>query len=101
MVRPLKGRSPSTQPDRNSHNANTSMTGHQLIEQGLLTREQLSQAEAHQQKNGGELEDSLIGLNLVAERDFLAACAKTFGMQFLTRDKVRSLHVSDEVLDRL
>jgi adenylate cyclase len=75
--------------------------GEQLVQEGTLKPEGLAQALADQQRHGGSLEDTLIRLKLVGERDVLRVLARFFKMQYLTTEKVAALKVRDELLDQV
>jgi twitching motility protein PilT len=51
-----------------------------LLQRGVLSPEQLEQAEAHQAGTGGSLAKALVDLRLASEAQIFAALAATFGM---------------------
>jgi len=57
--------------------------GHILVDRGLLTLEQLQQAEAEQQDSGHSLGRVLISRRIVTEKDLVAALATQIGMSFV------------------
>jgi twitching motility protein PilT len=57
-----------------------------LVEQGIITAEQLSQAEAHQAAGGGSLAKSLMELGLATEADLVQALAAKLGMPFASAE---------------
>jgi twitching motility protein PilT len=60
--------------------------GEVLLQQGVLTPEQLQQAEAHQADTGGTLARSLVELQLANEPQLFRALAVTFGMAYAEVD---------------
>jgi twitching motility protein PilT len=56
--------------------------GEILIEQGVLTLDQLQQVELHRSGSGASLARSLVDLQLATEQDLVRALAVTFGMEF-------------------
>lgn len=72
-----------------------------LIADGLLKPDGLRQALDHQKKFGCALEDSLVALRLLPERDILRVLAREYRMQYLTVDKVEQIRVDDELLELL
>jgi type IV pilus assembly protein PilB len=54
-----------------------------LLEQGLITQEQLDQAQAEQQKTGKRLGRVLIDLGMVKEQDLVAALASQIGLRYV------------------
>ena len=57
--------------------------GHILVDRGLLTLEQLHQAEAEQQDTGHSLGRVLVSQRIVTEKDLVAALATQIGMSFV------------------
>jgi hypothetical protein len=57
-----------------------------LLQQGVLSPEQLQQAEAHQSGSGGSLAKALIELQLADENQIFEALAVTFGMAYAEVD---------------
>jgi len=57
--------------------------GHILVDRGLLTLEQLRQAEAEQQDTGQSLGRVLVSQRIVTEKDLVAALATQIGMGFV------------------
>jgi hypothetical protein len=72
-----------------------------LIAEGLLTQEGLLEAGEHQKKFGCALEDSLIALRLVPEREVLRVLARAYRLQYLTLEKVKQIRVESELLERV
>jgi len=72
-----------------------------LVSGGLLTREGLQQASEHQKRFGCPLEDSLIALRLVSERDVLRVLAREYSLQYLTMEKVAQIRVESELLEKV
>jgi twitching motility protein PilT len=60
--------------------------GQILVEQGVVTADQLQQAEQHLQQQGGSLAKTLVDLRLATESDLVRALAATLGMPFLEVD---------------
>jgi twitching motility protein PilT len=60
--------------------------GDVLLQQGVLSSEQLQQAEAHQTSSGGTLAKALIELQLATESEIFRALAATFGMAYAEVD---------------
>jgi twitching motility protein PilT len=60
--------------------------GDVLLQQGVLSSEQLQQAEAHQASSGGTLAKALIELQLATESEIFRALAATFGMAYAEVD---------------
>ena len=60
--------------------------GQILIEQGVVTPEQLQHAEVRRQEQGGSLATTLMELRLATEADLLAALATTLDMRFVEVD---------------
>jgi twitching motility protein PilT len=60
--------------------------GDVLLQQGVLSSEQLQQAEAHQASSGGTLAKALIELQLATESQIFRALAATFGMAYAEVD---------------
>jgi twitching motility protein PilT len=57
--------------------------GEILLEQGVLTQEQLERANEHQETSGGSLAKSLVELQLATEADLVRALATRLGMAFV------------------
>ncbi|MFO7960128.1 MAG: ATPase, T2SS/T4P/T4SS family, partial [Nitriliruptoraceae bacterium] len=57
--------------------------GHILVDRGLLTLEQLQQAETEQQDSGHTLGRVLVSRRIVTEKDLVAALATQIGMGFV------------------
>ena len=62
--------------------------GQILVEQGVVSADQLQQAEAHLQETGGSLAKTLVELRLATEADLVRALASTLGMPFVEVDGV-------------
>jgi twitching motility protein PilT len=60
--------------------------GDVLLQQGVLSPEQLQRAEAHQTSSGGTLAKALIELQLASESEIFRALAATFGMAYAEVD---------------
>jgi twitching motility protein PilT len=60
--------------------------GDVLLQQGVLTPDQLLEAETHQASSGGTLAKSLIELQLASETQIFRALAATFGMAYAEVD---------------
>jgi type IV pilus assembly protein PilB len=61
----------------------TKSLGDILVEEGLLSRDQLDQAEEEQQRVGKSLGRVLVDLNLVKEADLVSALARQVGLEFV------------------
>ena len=65
--------------------------GEILIEQGLITEEQLKQAINHQKIEKGRIGEILIKLNIITEEDITFALGSQLGIQCYTSDNIESL----------
>lgn len=72
-----------------------------LVQLGVLKPEALASAAKRQQRTGEDLDEAVLAMQLVSERDMLRATARQFGHQYLTTEKVADLKIPDEALDRL
>ncbi len=72
--------------------------GLQLVELGLITREQLDVALNLQRKKKERLGELLIALKFISERDVLRVLAERFGVSFLPADKLAGMEISRDVL---
>jgi len=72
--------------------------GLQLVELGLITREQLDVALNLQRKKKERLGELLVALKFISERDVLRVLAERFGVSFLPADKLAGMEISREVL---
>jgi type IV pilus assembly protein PilB len=61
----------------------TKSLGDILVEEGLLTRDQLAQAEEEQQRVGKSLGRVLVDMGLVKEADLVSALARQVGLEFV------------------
>ena len=61
--------------------------GHILVERGLITREQLEDAEDTHRTTGRSLGRVLVDANMVTEKDLVAALATRIGMEFVDLDE--------------
>jgi type IV pilus assembly protein PilB len=61
----------------------TKSLGDILVEEGLLSRDQLDQAEEEQQRVGKSLGRVLVDMNLVKEADLVSALARQVGLEFV------------------
>lgn len=77
------------------------MQGEWLVQLGLLRPEGLEAASRRQAELGGDIEEAVLALQLLSERDLLRAKARERGVQYLTTEKVSDLKVPDEVLERI
>ena len=75
--------------------------GEQLIAAGLLTSEGLEKGLALQREEQGFLLDVLLAHRLVEERKVLHFLAEASGARYITTDKLASLKITPEVLDRV
>jgi hypothetical protein len=60
--------------------------GEILLQRGVLSPEQLRQAETHQAATGGTIAKALVELRLADERQIFQALATTFGMAYAEVD---------------
>ena len=67
-----------------------------LIAEGLLTQAGVQEAQAHRKKYACALEDSLIALRLVPEREVLRVLARQYRLQYLTTEKVQQIRLRAE-----
>jgi type IV pilus assembly protein PilB len=72
--------------------------GEILINEGLLTTEQVQEALVEQQKTGGFLVDNLIKLGFITEMDIASALASQFGLPYIDATRY---NISKEVFDLL
>lgn len=72
-----------------------------LVQLGMIKAEKLASATARQQRTGEELDEVVLALQLVTERDMLRATARQFGHQYLTTEKVAALAIPSELTERL
>ena len=68
---------------------------------GVIDAAGLDRARAYQMQNGGPLSDSLLRLNVVRESEFLRVFAELYSTQFVKADTLRTLKISDELLERV
>ena len=68
---------------------------------GVVDAASLDRARAYQIQNGGPLSDALLRLNLVRESEFLRVFAELYSTQFVKADKLRTLKMNDELLERV
>ncbi|MFP4635461.1 MAG: PilT/PilU family type 4a pilus ATPase [Nitriliruptoraceae bacterium] len=62
--------------------------GDLLVEHGVMSAEQLEQAESHRQENGGNLAQSVVGLGLASEADLVRVFAQSIGMPYADLDAI-------------
>src|SRR5687768_4028208 len=79
--------------------------GEVLLEQGLITQQQLDESVDEQQRLGKSLGRILIDKSLVTERDLVSALAKQIGMDFVDLsdfdiDASASALISDTIAKR-
>lgn len=72
-----------------------------LIAEGLLTQAGMQEAQAHQKKYACALEDSLVALRLVPEREVLRVLARQYRLQYLTTEKVQQIRIESELLEHV
>lgn len=72
-----------------------------LVQLGVLRPEALEAATKRLQTTGEDLDEAVLAMQLVTEREMLRATARQFGSQYLTTEKVADLKVADEVIDRV
>jgi len=72
-----------------------------LIAEGLLTQAGFQEAQAHQKKHSCAVEDSLIALRLVPEREVLRVLARQYRLQYLTTEKVQQIRIDAELLEHV
>ena len=63
--------------------------GDLLVDEGLISSEELQQALIHQQKSGGLLGDVLLQLGFIKDRAiFLSILAKQLGVEFISLKEI-------------
>ncbi len=68
---------------------------------GVIDAAALERARAYRLQNGGPLSDALLRLNLVRESEFLRVFAEMYSTQFVKSDKLRTLKINEELLERV
>lgn len=63
--------------------------GELLLEQGIISHEQLEKALEHQQRAGLRLGEALLDLNFVGEHDIVMAVSIQYGCPYLPLDRYR------------
>ncbi len=73
--------------------------GDLLVDEGLISSEQLQQALIHQQKYGGLLGDVLLQLGFIKDRaSFLLILSKQLGVEFIS---LKNIEISNEVIHKI
>lgn len=75
--------------------------GERLIEAGLVSKEAVEQALAHQKITGHKLGDCLVEIGLIQEAALLRFLAAEFQTRFVSAEKLAKAKIPTEVLDKV
>src|SRR5690349_4511917 len=75
--------------------------GERLVEAGLVTRDAIEQALAHQKITGHMIGDCLVDMGLVSETTLLRFLAADLNTRFVTMEKLSKARIDPELLDRI